>query len=339
MKCWGYAEYGQLGNGAAMTATAYPLPQQVSGITSGATFISSNFDHTCAVVSGAARCWGENTDGQLGNNSAARSSTPVAVMGLGSGVVQVAAGATHSCALLSSGAVRCWGLNDVGQLGDGTQTHSPVPVQVTAITSGATAISAGLYHSCAVVSGALQCWGGNLYGELGINSNSASLVPVTVMGLSSGVTAVSAGDSTTCAIQSGAAKCWGKNGVGQLGNGMGGTLVESTTPQQVVGLTSGVTSIASGWLFGCAVHSGAAKCWGTNYDYSLGNGMSAGFDSNVPVNVTGLGSGTAAVAGGAGHTCALLTSGGLRCWGVGGAGALGDGLTDDSNVPVVVQFP
>ncbi len=168
-----------------------------------------------------------------------------------------------------------------------------------------------------------------------------SLVPNDVPGMSSGVSAVSAGDSVTCAITStNAAQCWGKNGNGQLGNGTGGPLVESRTPQDVVGLTTGVTGISVGYLYSCAVVSGGAKCWGSNIGGELGNAMSAGFESNIPVSVAGLTTGVAAIAASAGHVCARTTTGALKCWGPGGGGELGNNLTNDSNVPVnVVSFP
>lgn len=342
--CWGAAELGQLGTGAPLDTTTYPTPVAVPSITSGATALSSFLDTTCAVVSGAVRCWGDNSWGQLGNNvtmgipGAAPSNVPVSVMGISSGATAVAAGALHACAIVANGAVRCWGKGDVGQLGNMARDQSSVPVNVMGIT-GATAISAGLEHTCAVVGGAAKCWGGNAYGELGNNSNLASDIPVTPVGLTTGVTAIAAGENHTCAIVSGSARCWGKNGSGQLGNSMGGTLVESITPQQVTGLTSGVTSISTGYSFSCAIHSSAAKCWGTNFSYELGNGMGFGFSSNVPVNVSNLTS-PVSIASGSSHTCVRRTNGGLRCWGSGQAGELGDGNTNDSNVPVTVTlFP
>lgn len=343
VSCWGAAELGQLGTGAPLNTTIYPTPVAVPSITSGATALSSFVDTTCAVVSGGVRCWGDNSWGQLGNGvttgipGAPPSNVPVNVTGI-TGATAVAAGALHACAIVANGAVRCWGKGDVGQLGNMARNQSSVPVNVMGVT-GATAISAGLEHTCAVVGGAARCWGGNAYGELGNNMNLASDIPVTPVGLGSGVTAIAAGENHTCAIVSGSARCWGKNGVGQLGNSMGGTLVESITPQQVTGLTSQVTSISTGYSFSCAIHNGVAKCWGTNFSYELGNGMGFGFSSNVPVNVSNLTS-PAAIASGSSHSCVRRTNGGLRCWGSGQAGELGDGNSVDSNVPVTVTlFP
>ena len=142
--------------------------------------------HTCALLStGAVKCWGYNQYGQLGDNSQTNRLTPVAVSGLSSGVTAISAGFHHTCALLSTGAVKCWGYNAYGQLGDNSQTQRLTPVDVSGLSSGVTAISAGYLHSCAFLStGAVKCWGGNNFGQLGDNSQTTRLTPVAVSGIS-----------------------------------------------------------------------------------------------------------------------------------------------------------
>jgi alpha-tubulin suppressor-like RCC1 family protein len=107
-------------------------PVGVTGLGAGVSAIFAGWSgHACAVtIGGAVKCWGYNTSGQLGNNSTTQSPTPVDVFGLTSGVAAVSAGGSHSCALTTLGAVKCWGLNDSGQLGDGTIADSLVPVAV-----------------------------------------------------------------------------------------------------------------------------------------------------------------------------------------------------------------
>ena len=105
--------------------------------------------------------------------------TPVSVSGLSSGVVAIAAGTSHTCAVLSTGAVRCWGFNTNGQLGDGTQTQRPTPVVVSGLTSGGTAVAAGGSHTCALVSGGVKCWGLNTNGQLGDGTQAQALHPST----------------------------------------------------------------------------------------------------------------------------------------------------------------
>ncbi len=149
---------------------------------------------------------------------------------------------------------------------------------------------------------------------------------------------IAAGYAHTCALTSaGGVKCWGSNSSGQLGNGAGGEYGDySATPVDVVGLGSGVQTIASGAYHTCVVTTaGGVKCWGGNDDGELGD--DGGIDdriwySSTPVDVVGLSSDVQAIAAGRGHTCALTTAGGVKCWGGNGDGQLG---ADTRWMPVV----
>jgi alpha-tubulin suppressor-like RCC1 family protein len=235
----------------------------------------------------------------------------------------LAAGGDHTCALTVSGSVECWGGNSSGQLGDGSTTNRLTPVGVSGLTSGVQAISAGYHHTCALTStGDVKCWGGNSSGQLGDGSTTNRLTPVDVVGLASGVRAIAAGYYHTCALTiSGGVKCWGDNTYGQIGDG---TTTNRLVPVDVSGLTSGVQAIAAGGTHTCAVTtSGGVKCWGRNWDGQLGDGTTT--SRTTPVDVSGLTTGVVALAAGNFHTCALSTSGGVKCWGRNGSGQVGDG--------------
>jgi uncharacterized repeat protein (TIGR02059 family) len=353
VKCWGDDYHGQLGNDS--TSTDSYTPVGVSGLSSGVTAITAGVYHTCALLSsGAVKCWGQNTYGQLGNGSSSTDSyTPVDVHSSASvstplsGVTAITASLNHTCALLSSGAVKCWGRNNDGQLGDKTTTQRTTPVDVHSSASvstplsGVTAITAAYSHTCALLSsGAVKCWGNNTLGRLGDGTSSNRSTPVDVSGLS-GVTAITAGGNHTCALSSGAVKCWGDNTFKQLGNG------EETwyaVPISVSGLSSGVTAITAAYTHTCALlSSGAVKCWGRNALGQLGDGTTT--QRNEPVYVLTDGTNqnsnqltnVTAITAGENHTCALLSSGAMQCWGYNIEGQLGDGTTTTPRLnPVTV---
>lgn len=293
--------------------------------------------YACALVNGGAvMCWGANNAGQLGDGSTSNRSTPVTVPGLSTGIVAVGAGYEHACALTSTGKVLCWGANNFGQLGDGTNLARSTPRPVVGLDHDVVAIAVGDQHGCALDSvGSVLCWGANSHGQLGNGSNDPSSIPVAAGGIGGNGLAIAAGALHTCAINtSGGLYCWGANVTGQLG--IGSTSFGANAPVAVNGLSSGVTAIAAGGLHTCAISTGGVpRCWGYNSTGALGDGSFT--DRPSPTLVSGLSSGVAEIAGGDGHTCARLGSGALYCWGQNGHGQVGDGTSENRNVPVALS--
>jgi trimeric autotransporter adhesin len=320
VKCWGLNEQGQIGDGGTANASG---PTQVSGLDSGIVGVAAGGNHSCALSEdGGVRCWGWNINGQLGDGSRETRLTPVAVSGLSTGVAAIVAGYAHTCALTTAGAVKCWGDNLKGQLGDGSTDDRDTPVAVSGLSSGVVAITAGAFHTCAVTEGgAVKCWGDDERGQLGNGTTGEFHTPVDVVGLSSGVKAVAAGIEHTCALtETGGVRCWGLDSSGQLGDG--GT-ANSDTPVAVSGLT-GASAITTGGYHSCAVSAaGGVECWGANDEGQLGDGGTA--DSSVPVAVSSILAGTVAIAGGERHSCALSQAGGVKCWGWNAYGQVGNG--------------
>jgi alpha-tubulin suppressor-like RCC1 family protein len=219
-------------------------PQEVLAAPLGASSISSSEGHSCFIDGGQAFCWGDNSSGELGTGSGVSSSSvPVAVdmsgVLAGKTLTQITTGSLFTCALDSSGAAYCWGDNSSGELGDGSDADSTVPVAVD--TSGVlagkilTKISAGLTQACALdTSGAAYCWGARGLGDGNTSTIHTSVpVAVTTSGALAGktLTQIAASGSYTCALDSaGAAYCWGDNEFGELGDG---TTTSSSVPVAV----------------------------------------------------------------------------------------------------------
>ena len=271
MKCWGYSDYGQLGDGTETERYA-PVTVHSSAVgstaLSGVSAIAGGGHHTCALLaSGTVKCWGWGSLGQLGDGAKTDRSAPITVHASSgtssalSGVGQraIAVGFGQTCALLVNGTVKCWGANFLGEVGDGTTTQRKAPVTVKAgggssvALSNVVAIAAGGFYTCALlVNGTVMCWGADY-----------DLDPVVVVsgpGSStalSNVVAIAAGSHHTCALlAAGTLKCWGNNDFGQVGDGTktGRTVTRDgqVGRRQRVAL-SGVRAVAAGQFHTCAV--------------------------------------------------------------------------------------
>ena len=317
--CWGLNTTGQIGSNGGQGSTVAVLvdvPVPVTSLTAGEA-------HTCALgTDGDVYCWGWNAFGQLatGDNESLAVPWPVGLTTAAS----LGGGAWHVCATVIDGSARCWGRNEFGQLGTGDQTNSNVVQLVTGLQN-AVNIGAGSGHTCAILSdGSVRCWGANLGGELGNGTTADSAVPVLVTAISgeARLTHISRSYEHGCVrVSDGGVRCWGRNDSGQIGNGE--VAVEAADPH-VLDL-SATLDVATGGVQSCALMGNhTVRCWGGNTQGSVGNG-SAGPPETAPVNVTGLGSDTVALALGGAHGCALDVAGQVYCWGANDAGQVGNG--------------
>ena len=297
--CWGDNDSGQLGNDSTTNSST---PVAVTGLSSGVVAIAAGGYHTCALTSaGGVKCWGDDGNGQLGDGGDTSESTPVNVSGLSSGVASIAAGESHTSAVTTSNGAKCWGYDGYGELGNGTTNDYHVPKAVSGLASTAAQLDLGANHTCAVTtSGAAECWGFLYHGQIGTGAGgyySYYSTPAGVSGLSSGVESVSAGGNTSCAVTTaGGAQCWGANGDGQVGDGASGN---QYTPDDVYGLTSGVSQISVGGDHTCALLTGhTIDCWGNNADGQVGDGSFNNRFTPVPVSLSGYPTPVAGLGGG-----------------------------------------
>jgi cysteine-rich repeat protein len=259
----------------------------------------------------------------------ARGSVPNQVLNL-TGVLQLSGTAHAHCALKSDGTVWCWGSNNRGQLGDGTNGYRGEPGQVVTLTD-IVELDGGVYGICARRNdGTVWCWGYNLHGQLGDGSTTNSDRPVQVSGINNALQ-IAAGNASCARLGDGTTWCWGYNGDGQVGDG---TNIDRTTPVRVNN-DSGFVDLQAGWFHTCARKAnGTLWCWGSNGAGQLGDGT--GTNRNVPTQVLNVSDATAIAVPGSHKTCAVRTGGLMWCWGHNGYGGLGDGTTITRRAPVRV---
>ena len=359
---WGYNASGMLGDGTNTNRTT-PVATNVSGVLSGKTITalvsSASAAHTLALTSdGSVYAWGENAEGQLGNNSTTFASTPVAVdmTGVLSGktVVAVAAGYQHSLALTSDGGLYAWGSNSVGELGNNSTTTSLVPVAVdtSGVLSGKTIVQIQAGWGCTAVldsTGKVYTWGSNGAGNLGNGSSiTQSLVPVAVdtSGVLSGKTVSKlslSGFHILVLTTDGLLFGWGLNMRGQIGDGTSGVNRSTPVAVDMTGALAAktITDISAGYEHSHVLASdGTVYAWGSDEQSALGNATTTlQSDSPVAVDMTGALSGktVASIAASLYSSAVLTTDADLFAWGNNYNGTVGDGTTTERDTPVAVD--
>jgi len=235
--CWGGGLAGQLGSGSMSSSTT---PVAVGGVAD-VVAISAGEAHACAVNGdGKLFCWGDNQNGQLGTGSLTpgQIASATAVPSVAD-VAQVAAAQRSTCARTRSGAVSCWGANELGQLGSGAANPTPNPSPTAVSNVTASYLWAGANHACAIKrgGGAIVCWGAGAKGQLGdgqprTEATSATPTPVPVSGITNAIAVGTGGDHSCAPASTGTIQCWGDNARGQLGNGTQGM---ERSPESVLG--------------------------------------------------------------------------------------------------------
>jgi alpha-tubulin suppressor-like RCC1 family protein len=288
------------------------------------TSVVTGNNHSCGIgEDGSLWCWGGNNQGELGIGPWEFSERdyrayPSEVDG-GSRWLAISAGLQHSCGIRDDGSMWCWGTGFLGQLGAGTTSSSPSPVQVGTQTNWAF-ISSGGQHNCGIrEDGTLWCWGNGSFGRLGLGDNTSSRLEPVQVGDATDWRQISAGGHHTCGVRDdGTLWCWGRGIERQLGIG---TTMQRNTPTRV-GSGSNWAWVATGAWHTCAVRiDGSLWCWGQGAEGRLGLGDVT--DREVPVRVGEMNT-WARVTAGFAHSCGLMADGTLWCWGRGGQLGLDD---------------
>ncbi len=333
--CWGRNVNGQVGDGTKDNnndgiADLEPLPVPVAGGGAWLT-ISAGVDYSCGIMADHTLwCWGLNTSRQLGDGTTTERVTPVQEKSLATNWATVDAGNAFTCATKQDKTRHCWGTNDRGQGGDGTQASITEPKQVDSTTSwselktGFDGSGCGLFDD-----GTLWCWGDGTVGQTAqAGPGALSLVPVQV-GAASDYTSFGVGHRFACAVRSiGALVCWGSGTRGELASGYTSDRVSPT-------LAGGATDwqsvdVSNDW--GCGLRAGGGlHCWGRNHQSSLGDASNLTRVDPVPV---GAGLAFSQVTTGRNFGCGIA-GGDAYCWGRDDSGALGNGSGTHTTEPVL----
>ena len=290
---WGSGEAGRLGNNCT-TSRSSPV-SVVGGFTDWCNISAGHRFSVGIRQNGTAWGWGYNYQGALGDNTNANKSSPVSVVGGFTDWCQISGNRTGTSnrnttlAVRQNGTAWGWGLNDRGQLGDGTTTSRRSPVSVTGGIFNWCQVSAGAQHSLGLIqTGVLYAWGYGSSGRLGNNNTVSCLSPVTVVGGFTDWCNISAGYDHSAAVRTnGTLWTWGASGSGQLGNNCSPYGTNRSSPVSVVGGFTNWGQVSAGCRYNIAVQQGGtAWAWGNNDYGQLGTNNNTSRSS--PVSVVGI---------------------------------------------------
>ena len=366
---WGSNNYGKLGDGTSQNKN---VPTEITSsffLEEGDEIISlflGDYHSSALSATGQTFMWGFNSNGQLGDGDSRNIDiyVPKVItsrfsLTAGDKIISLSLGAVHSSALSATGRVFTWGFNGSGRLGDGTTTNRNVPTEITSrfsLTAGdkIISLSLGYTHSSALSkTGRVFTWGFNGSGQIGDGTTTNRNVPTEItsrFSLTAGdkIISVSLGYTHSSALsETGRIFMWGSNYDGQIGDGTTDAMIgKQNVPTEITSRFSLITgdkiiSLSLGGRVSSALsETGRIFMWGSNYYRQLGDGTSA--DRNIPTEITSSFSLTAgdkiiSVSLGSTHSSALSQTGRVFTWGWNENGQLGDGTTNASNVPVVIN--
>jgi alpha-tubulin suppressor-like RCC1 family protein len=371
LKCWGSNTYGQLGQSDVADRGNVPSDMGANlnfvplGTSLKARDIVGGENFFCAITrDDDVKCWGDNTYGQLGlgdtNNrgddaSEMQDNLPYVDLGSARKAKKVAAGRHSVCALLDNDKIKCWGRNELGQLGyedtndrgdtGGEMGDSLAYVDLGVLT--AKEVATGNKHACAILpDDSVKCWGSASNGQLGYEDTTdrglsggqmGASLPFVNLGTSEFASKLVLGFNETCVILStGGIKCWGSNSDGQLGHE---NIIDSGSGASQMGDNLAATSIGGGTINGimmtmerevCALLGSDVKCWGNGAYGGLGKDNTfnighVGATMGGSLSILDLGSGRTVKELGERSSCAVLDNNELKCWGRNNYGQLGLG--------------
>lgn len=295
--------------------------------------VACGYQHTAAIkTDGTLWLWGNNANGQLGDNSLTSRSSPVQTISGGTNWKSVSCATFHTAAIKTDGTLWSWGSGTFGQLGDNTTVTKSSPIQTVASGTNWRSVSCGSTHTAAIkTDGTLWLWGQNFYGELGNNTVTNRSSPVQTISGGTDWKQVACGSGCTAAIKTdGTLWLWGRNTNGQLGDN---TTVPKSSPVQTVAGGTNWKSVSCGLYHTAAIKTdGTLWSWGDNTYGQLGDGTAASKSSPVQT-ITGGTNWKSAESGGY-HSAAIKTDGTLWLWGESGNGQLGDDTTVPKSSPV-----
>lgn len=342
LKCWGLNGNDSLtGNGALGGAVNTP-----TAVFTNVQFqkVQLGYSTACAqTLTGEFLCWGNNEVSLLGNEKPSRSVTPSLISSEVQSIALSAAGASPTtmggqfCRIMNNASLWCGGLNESGQIGDGTTEKRYHPQLIDLGTNYSKVSTAHNSHTCGITTaGLLKCWGKNTHGQLGDGSISTTSVPKAVNSMSLFDQIATGSDTNfagfSCAIATtGALYCWGYNNYGQIGDG---TTTYKSTPQNI-DVGTNYSQVSVGYSHACGITTaGDLKCWGRNQNSQI---YISGTQYTSPLTLE-VGTVYSQVSVGGDSSCAVTNAGTLKCWGNNAYGVLGNGSTTGTvSLPTIVD--